>query len=171
MQRFVSNLILGLFVLALVVVYGVSKQPAVLSVSPLGRSKTGQPTASGNSDTRQIKLPNGAQLVVAVADNDQELQQGLSGVDQLSTSSGMLLVFPQSDRQSIWMKGMKLSLDLVWLDDEGRVVQVVSDAPAPLDDTGTMPAYLSDQPARYVLELASGTAEAAGLKVGAKVYL
>ena len=84
MNRFVSNLILGFFVLALVVVYGVAKQPAIYSLT----------TPAAKEGGRQVILPDGKVLNVVVADNEQEQVQGLSGKEDLPVDEGMLFIFP-----------------------------------------------------------------------------
>ena len=69
------------------------------------------------------------------------------------------------------MKGMKIPLDILWLDGQGQVVHIVQNAPIPDDEQTVLPIYESNQPARYVLELAAGTVEATGLEAGQVVGL
>lgn len=166
MKRFVSNLILGLFVVMLIAVYGIAKQPAVFSVIPdsddtqLTQIKATQPMA--------VRLPSGRVVRVQIASTPSELNQGLSGRDQLSDSEGMLLVFPEVGLHSIWMKDMNIPLDIIWLDEDGEVVHLAENVPVPAD-TSNLPVYVNEQPAKYVLELAAGTASEVGLEVGESV--
>lgn len=161
MNRFVSNLILGIFILALVVVYGVAKQPAIYSLtSPAVRE-----------GERQAVLPDGSILNVAVADSEGERIQGLSGIQQLSRDEGMLFVFPYSGQHGIWMEDMNFALDILWLDEEGTVVDMIESAPVPSADDEKLPIYHNVDPAKYVLEAAAGTVRTAGIEVGERVIL
>ena len=163
MNRLVSNLILGFFILALVVVYGVAKQPAIYSLTAPAVKDGG----------RQAVLPNGVVLNVAVADSEDERIQGLSGIENLSRDEGMLFIFPYSGQHGIWMKDMNFPIDILWLDEDGRVVDVVENVPVPPEGEtdGSLPIYHNDDPAKYVLEAVAGTARGAGVEVGERVVL
>nr|AQS30054.1 hypothetical protein [uncultured bacterium] len=168
MNRFVSNLILGLFVVALVIVYGVSKQPAVFSLGHLLTNQIVQPPVD---QQMAIRLPGGQVIQARVVDTPEARAQGLSGVESVPADTGMLFVFQDDGTQGIWMKGMKIPLDILWLDGQGQVVHIVQNAPIPDDEQTVLPIYESNQPARYVLELAAGTVEATGLEAGQVVGL
>ncbi len=163
MNRFVSNLILGFFILVLVVVYGVVKQPAIYSLTA---------PAVKNGD-RQAVLPNGEVLNVAVADSEDERIQGLSGTDSLSQDEGMLFIFPYAGQHGIWMKNMNFPIDILWLDEDGKVVDVAENVPVPPEGEtdGSLLIYHNDDPAKYVLEVTAGIAQGAGVEVGERVIL
>ncbi len=163
MNRLVSNLILGFFVLALVAVYGVAKQPAVYSLT----------TPAVKEGGLQVVLPDGKVLDVVVADNEQEQVQGLSGKENLPADEGMLFVFPYAGQHGIWMKDMKFPIDILWLNEDGLVVNIVQNAPVPeegKEENGLL-VYNNVEPAKYVLEVAAGTAETSGIKMGKKIVL
>ncbi len=166
MNRFVSNLILGFFVLALMVVYGFAKQPTVYSTM---NSKS-QPTTQ-TENTRRVILPNGTTITAQVVTTGEEQRQGLAGVEKLDGSKGMLFVFAESGIHSIWMQGMKIPIDIIWLDDGGQVVHLAKNVPMPTEGETDLPTYVNEQPARYVLELAAGTVESADIKEGSKLVL
>lgn len=163
MNRLISNLILGFFILVLVVVYSVVKQPAIYSLT----------TPAVKDGGRQAVLPNGAVINVAVADDESERIQGLSGVEKLPEDEGMLLAFPYAGQHGIWMKEMNFPIDILWLDEDGRVVNVVEHAPVPEEEKADseLVIYHNDEPAKYVLELAAGMARNAGIDVGARITL
>ncbi len=166
MNRFVSNLILGFFVLALMAVYGFAKQPTVYSML----TKETQPENT-EEDARRVILPNGTTITAQVAMTGEERNQGLAGVEQLASDAGMLFVFDNSSTHSMWMKGMKTSIDMVWLDEGGKVVYLATNVPVPAEGDIEFPVYQSDEPARYVLELAAGTVDAAGIAEGQEIKL
>ena len=86
--------------------------------------------------------------------------------NDLSESRGMLFVFPDNDTRVFWMKNTPVSLDIIFISHEGRVVSVAH---------GTRPysnePISSAGPARYVLEVASGLASRYGIGRGDTVDL
>jgi uncharacterized membrane protein (UPF0127 family) len=68
------------------------------------------------------------------------------------------------------MKGMLISLDLVWISWECVVVEITADTPAPIEGTvdSELPRY--DVPsASHVFEIGAGEASASGVQVGDEV--
>lgn len=168
MNRLASNLILGFFVIVLVVVYGTFKQPSLLSIQMPSENVVNEPTEF--VDTK-ITLPNGQTINAIVATSVEDRQQGLSGVESLASDAGMLFVFPDAGQHGIWMKEMNFPLDIVWLDETGRVVHVVEEAPVHDSLDGELPVYQSELPAKYVLEVTAGMADEAGIEVGDTITL
>lgn len=78
----------------------------------------------------------------------------------------MLFVFGDSAPRSFWMKNTALPLDIIFIDDNGTVVNVAATT-TPYSET-PIP---SAGPARYVLEVNAGFAAAHGIGPGAKVEL
>lgn len=106
-------------------------------------------------------------LSVDVADTESLREQGLSGRASLAEGSGMLFVFDQDGQWGIWMKDMRFSIDIVWIDAQGSVLTI-----APAVSPGTYPkVFYPSAPARYVLELPAGWAAAHGIAEGSKVVL
>lgn len=103
---------------------------------------------------------------VTIADTDQERNKGLSGVDALSPNGGLLMIYESDAQWGIWMKDMKIPLDIVWLNKDKQIVYIVKNVP-PEFSTSTTPSPKS--PARYVLELPQGSVETAGIKTGQTV--
>ena len=98
-----------------------------------------------------------------LADDDAERQQGLSGVESLKQNGGLLIKFDTDANWGIWMKDMKIPLDIVWLDKDKKIVYIVKNAPA---ESSTDVIYSPKEPARYVVELPVGSVDKAGLKKG-----
>ncbi len=105
----------------------------------------------------------GDRYEVHILDDEQSRIRGLSGTDNLPADEAMLFVFDSDARWSIWMKDMKYSIDIVWLDSSRRVVDFVTDA-AP--DSYPNKTFMPKEPARYVVEFASGTVKEKGIEVG-----
>ena len=78
---------------------------------------------------------------------------------------GMLFVFPSDGKSSFWMKDMLFSIDMLWIDADGRVVFIVPDASPASYPKSCTPTTQS----RYVLELPAGFAMQHTIEVGSKV--
>jgi uncharacterized protein len=102
------------------------------------------------------------QFTVSVADNALKRNKGLSGTESLGEDKGMLFVFDFSAQQCMWMKDMNYNIDILWFDEERKLVYQVRDV-----SPETYPAsFCSQDPALYVLELPSGTASELGVSSG-----
>ena len=63
------------------------------------------------------------ELFVEIADNVEKREKGLSGTVYLPKNQGMLFIFEKPGYYGFWMKGMKFSLDFIWIR-ENRVVEI-----------------------------------------------
>lgn len=89
--------------------------------------------------------------------------RGLQFRSHLPANRGMLFIFKDENQiQKFWMKDTRIPLDMIWLDQEGRIIEVLEDVPPCVADP--CPVYGPDEPAAYVLELNAGTADDLGLK-------
>lgn len=103
-----------------------------------------------------------ARIEIEIADSPMERQQGLSGRELLADNTGLFFVFDKDDFYHIWMKDMKFSIDIIWINDQGTVVTVKNNiSPSTYPQT-----FTSDKPARFVLETPSGWAMRNGIKPG-----
>ena len=94
---------------------------------------------------------------------DESRQKGLSGQTAFSKSDALLMVFPDNQKPSIWMKDMKIPIDIVWLNNKKRVIYIVKNAQP---DTGDLKTYQPKETARYVIEFSAGTVD--DLDIGLK---
>lgn len=103
----------------------------------------------------------GVQVKAKVADNDSERQKGLSGTKQLESGDGMLFVFDYSADWSMWMKDMNYPIDILWLDENKKVVYIAADV-----SPDTYPSKFAPKKAsKYALELPAGFAAQHGVQV------
>lgn len=100
---------------------------------------------------------------VWVVDTEAMRQKGLSGTESLSPNGGLLMKFDYDAQHGIWMKDMKFPIDIIWMNKDKKIVHIVKNADPELStaETFTPKVY-----ARYVLELAAGGVDKAGIKVG-----
>jgi uncharacterized membrane protein (UPF0127 family) len=79
----------------------------------------------------------------------------------LPQGQGMLFIWPEEAPRTMWMKDTFIPLDIIFIDAQGKIVGIVTDAvPHDLSPLGT------DRPARYVLEVPAGDVKRLGLAVG-----
>lgn len=116
--------------------------------------------------SRVIKTPHDS-IVVEFADTKSSRELGLSGRKGLEEGKGMLFVFDTPGRYGFWMKDMSFSLDILWINEDGIVVEIER-AVTPQSYPKT---YINASPAKYVLEVNAGEAEKRGLFIGSKVKI
>lgn len=94
---------------------------------------------------------------VETARNDQEWTQGLMNRRELAADQGMLFVFPNAEVRTFWMKNTLIPLDILFLDQNKKVINIVNHANPCVDTSGAnCLRYTSTLPAQYVLELKAG---------------
>ncbi|MBN8263915.1 MAG: DUF192 domain-containing protein [Xanthomonadales bacterium] len=114
-----------------------------------------------------VELGN-QRYAIEIADDDAERARGLMFRDALPTGHGMLFIHDAEEPQAYWMKNTKIPLDILYFDDERKLVAQQRDVP-PCSLGDGCPSYPSDAPARYVLELNAGEAARLQLKDGAEL--
>lgn len=114
----------------------------------------------------EVKL-GGKTFAVDVARDKRELIRGLSGRDSISEYGGMLFEFGRRDFYSIWMKGMRFPIDIIWLN-QGQVVFVVKNAEPPPAATPDekLEVFIPAESADEVLEVRAGTVERLAIQRG-----
>lgn len=107
---------------------------------------------------------------VDVADTPAQQAKGLGGRKFLGPNEGMIFLYNEKSRHSFWMKGMRIPIDMIWLDNR-RVVYIEHNVPPPTAGMteADLLTYRPDEPANIVLEIAAGRARALGLQVGDRV--
>jgi uncharacterized protein len=95
------------------------------------------------------------------ADTRQREEQGLMFIHELDEHAGMLFMFPENKRVTMWMKNTYISLDLLFLNAQGKIDYIAASA------TPLSLAYIGPPTPEYaVLELKGGACEHLGIKVG-----
>jgi uncharacterized membrane protein (UPF0127 family) len=110
----------------------------------------------------------GKRYSVEIADDDAERARGLMFRDVLPIDRGMLFIHEREEPQAYWMKNTRIALDILYFDEARRLVSQQRDVP-PCTLGDRCPPYPSSGPARYVLELNAGQAEALGLQDGTEL--
>jgi uncharacterized membrane protein (UPF0127 family) len=103
-----------------------------------------------------LTLPSGKVLQVEVMASDEDRAMGLMFRPSLPQDRGLLFVFDRVDFHGFWMKNCKFAIDMVWLDEERKVVHVTESVPPCKSDP--CPIYQPLRRAAYVVELNAGQA-------------
>ena len=133
-----------------------------------GTSGAPTPVPAAVTGPRAV-LPSGAVYRLELATVPEDQAQGLMYRENLPDKTGMLFVFDQPAPHHFWMKNTMIPLDIVWLDDSGKVLFVSAQTPPCKADP--CPTYGPDVPVRRVLEIAGGKAAEEGVAVGALLRL
>jgi uncharacterized protein len=152
---------------------------AVMFLTVSGCSSEGvapapRPVSEGESEqisatAPQVLTPSGDAVVVELAISDAARARGLMFRSALPENRGMLFMFPESGIHGFWMKNTFIALDIVWIDEDLRVVHLERNVPPCTSEP--CPTYAPAVPATYVLEVEGGEAERLGLEPGARVEL
>lgn len=111
-------------------------------------------------------LPASAEFSLEVCSTDAERALGLMFRRSLPELSGMLFVFPTERQNSFWMKNTYIPLDMVFLDQEMKVVGILENVP-PLTEAPRSVA----KPSKFVVEFGAGITRKHGVTTGAKMVV
>jgi uncharacterized protein len=112
------------------------------------------PASAAGQDTIEIVTSSGVHAFsVELATNDAERARGLMFRKSLPEGHGMLFDFQTEQQVQFWMRNTYISLDMIFIRGDGRVLNIAQNA-TPLSDT-LIP---SAGPVRAVLEVIAGTA-------------
>ena len=90
--------------------------------------------------------------------------KGLMFRKGLPKNQGMLFIFDKEEDVSFWMKNTLIPLDIIWINQEKKVVFIKENAQPCFSDT--CPSISPGKRAKYVLELNSGISNDISLEVG-----
>jgi len=108
----------------------------------------------------KIKIKN-TDYKIELASSSAQKIKGLSGRDSLCSKCGMLFIFSFETEIPFWMKDTLIPLDIIWLDKNGKVVDIKT-----ATETNSSKIYQNQFPAQYVLELNANESQKIDLKIG-----
>ena len=111
-----------------------------------------------SSEGQSYRLEN-----VEVASTTTEHEKGLMHRKSLDSDSGMLFIYPKERVGSFWMKNTVIPLAIAFIDDQGKIIEILHGKP--LDVTLLTPSH----PYLTVLEVNEGWFSNRNISVGAKV--
>lgn len=105
-----------------------------------------------------------AKIDLEIADTEYERQLGLMNRKEMKENEGMLFIFPRQDYQSFWMRNTLISLDIMFVNDQKKIVTIHKGTKI-LSDTS----YPSTEPSIYVVETLAGFTDRHNIQVGDKI--
>jgi len=114
-----------------------------------------------------LKLPSKRILTVELMITEPDRAMGLMYRDALPENRALLFVFDTVDFHPFWMKNCRFPIDIVWLDQQRKVVHLEASVPPCKRDP--CPSYPPLQRAAYVLELNAGQARKEKLALGSQL--
>ena len=100
---------------------------------------------------------------------ENERKIGLAAFGSLAENEGMLLRGMPVGRQSVWMKGMKFDIDVLWVNKENQVIHIVQGMSK--SDQQTIYHNPDTTPSSYVIELPDNSCNKFGITVGRTVVI
>ncbi len=110
---------------------------------------------SGCVTGNAVKI-EGNVIHVEIADTPEERATGLMYRESLGEDEGMLFVFDKPEEVGFWMKNTKLTLDMIFIDENLKVVTIYEDV-QPCRNIVCL-TYGSQGEVKYVLEVNGGYA-------------
>lgn len=162
MKKFIVQSILLIIITALALVFfGPTSKSTKIDIPFLPKAPT----------FKELQI-NEAKLKVEIADTPSKRSRGLGGRVGLGRDDGMLFIFDKADKHSFWMKGLKFTLDFVYIRD-GKVTEILSDIKPPLEGQKdeSLPIYQPKEAVDMVLEINAGTVQRLNIKEGDTIKL
>lgn len=123
------------------------------------------PAQAASTETLEIATRTGVRVFsVEIARTDEERRTGLMHRRHLPEGRGMLFDFSSPQEISMWMKNTYISLDMIFIDADGRILRIAEDT-----EPESTRIISSRGPARAVLEVIAGTARKYGIAPGDRV--
>lgn len=101
---------------------------------------------------------------VEIADEPAEREKGLMFRDNLDEDSGMFFIFDDAKILNFWMKNTLIPLDIIFIDENFKIINIAENVEPCIEKNVVCPAYFSQLPAKYVLEISGSRAEELGIK-------
>lgn len=114
--------------------------------------------------TIQVSETQARQFRVHLARSAEERSRGLMYVRKMPADVGMLFLYTTPSRVSMWMKNTYISLDIIFVGPDGRIIRIARNA-----EPHSLASISSGGPTIAVLELNAGVSEKLGLAEGQRV--
>ena len=154
----------------LAIIFGLFLLIVVLLIFGKGFSTAGYLGLQNQTQQRKNSVSVSAKTLAIeakVVTSPSDRKKGLSGLDSLPLNQGMLFVFENKGPYGFWMKDMKFAIDIIWLDENKKVVDFVTNAPAqPGKSDRDLTLYKPRADAKYVLEVNAGLSSLNNIQVG-----
>lgn len=129
-------------------------------------------STQGNPDASMV-VAKGQRFLAEVAVTPQEQQHGLMGRSSMAKDSCMFFLYDEDAPRTIWMKNCLIALDVVWVKENGTIVELQENVPplSPLFNgpDAKAPQYGGKVLSRHFVEFPAGTIQRLRLKMGDRI--
>lgn len=139
----------------------------VLSCAAAPAAAPAPPASASGAAVIPLTLPSGRVFQAELMASDADRAKGLMFRPSLPRGRALLFVFDALDFHAIWMKNCRFPIDIVWLDEERKVVHVAPRVPPCRADP--CPSYQPMRRSSYVIEMNAGDAKREKLAIGTTV--
>lgn len=110
---------------------------------------------------------NELRIEAEIVNTPASRNKGLSGRNSLRINSGLFFIFEKSANYTFWMKDMMFPIDIIWIDENKRIVHISENAsPEPGKKDRELTRYFPPKPVKYVLEINAGISKLHNLQAG-----
>jgi len=124
------------------------------------------PKVAARAANTLVMLPDGSTVHVELATTNAEREYGLMNRTSLPQGRGMLFIHDKPGRYPYWMYHCRIGLDILWMDQDHRIVEMSADTPPCKGLARTCPSYGGREISVYVLELPVGSIKMHHLALG-----
>jgi uncharacterized protein len=122
----------------------VAESPVVSAEPTFNKEGTLAFIKQGTQDTVRI-------IDIEIADTPDERSQGWMHRSEITDDEGMLFIFERSEQRQFWMKNTKVSLDIMFADENFQIVSIYKYT-TPFSEA-SLPSF---KEAKYVIEVSGG---------------
>ncbi len=123
---------------------------------------------SSSSKITPKAIINNKSINLELARTLQEQEKGLMYREYLNNDSAMLFIFQDEQIRYFWMKNTLILLDIIFIDSNKNIIDIQGAEPCKSDPCKN---YISQFPAKYVLELNAGYIQMNNISIGDKIEL
>lgn len=118
-----------------------------------------------DGDILTFRTPGGVTFKAELALTEEKRRLGLMYRKELAPRTGMFFLYTdEPQRRSMWMKNMRIPLDIVWLDGSLRILSIRKNI-QPCEEE-PCPRIHSVYKCQHAIEFAAGAADRMGLQLG-----
>jgi len=136
--------------------------------SSLRQSHSGSNNIADKTKSPSKVCFNTTCINVEIADTPDLRSKGLMFRESLDEDKGMLFIFGSEGYWGFWMKNTIISLDIIWIDKDMKIIHIQTAQPYKEEFCIT---YYPQRAAKYVLEVNAGFAGKNNLSLGDEVSL
>ena len=146
-----------IIVVALVVIFmpkKIENHASASTAAPMFK-KHGELTLTKSNGTSILSID------IEIADDDAKREVGMMGRPSMEERQGMLFILEEEQLASFWMRNCPLSLDMIFINKQGRIVTIHKNTKPFSDDS-----YSATAMTMFVLEVNAGFTDKYGIQEG-----